>query len=73
METCAWGRVCAWHMFCTVVEELMDHVKWCQHNEVPIGSVVLLQEEDVIGVLPSNDRISQLKPLGDRIMIKVWG
>ena len=27
----------------------------------------------MIGVLPSDDRISQLKPLGDRIMIKVCG
>lgn len=31
---------------------------------------VLLKEEDVIGVLPSNDKVAQLTPLGDRIMIK---
>jgi hypothetical protein len=30
-----------------------------------------LQEEDVIGVLPSGDKISNLKPLGDRVLIKV--
>jgi hypothetical protein len=31
----------------------------------------MLQEEDVIGVLPSGDKISSLKPLGDRVLIKV--
>ena len=31
---------------------------------------VLLKEEDVIGILPSNDKIAQLQPLGDRIMIQ---
>ncbi|KAF6263644.1 chaperonin 10 kd subunit-domain-containing protein [Scenedesmus sp. NREL 46B-D3] len=31
---------------------------------------VLLKEEDVIGVLPSGDKISNLKPLGDRVLIK---
>jgi hypothetical protein len=29
-----------------------------------------LQEEDCIGILPSSDKISQLKPLGDRVLIK---
>jgi hypothetical protein len=32
---------------------------------------VMLQEEDVIGVLPSGDKISNMKPLGDRVLIKV--
>lgn len=31
------------------------------------------QEEDVIGVLPSGDNIAKLKPLGDRVLIKVRG
>eukprot|EP00882_Tetradesmus_deserticola_P001506 GHRQ01001626.1.p1 GENE.GHRQ01001626.1~~GHRQ01001626.1.p1 ORF type:complete len:225 (+),score=99.63 GHRQ01001626.1:139-813(+) len=31
---------------------------------------VLLKEEDVIGVLPSGDKISSMKPLGDRVLIK---
>lgn len=31
---------------------------------------VLLKEDDVIGVLPASDKIAQLQPLGDRIMIK---
>lgn len=31
-----------------------------------------LQEEDVIGVLPASEKVGQLKPLGDRILIKVW-
>lgn len=31
---------------------------------------VLLKEEDVIGVLPSGDKIAKLKPLGDRVLIK---
>ncbi|WIA08589.1 hypothetical protein OEZ86_011180 [Tetradesmus obliquus] len=31
---------------------------------------VLLKEEDVIGVLPSGDKISTMKPLGDRVLIK---
>jgi hypothetical protein len=31
----------------------------------------MLQEEDVIGVLPSGDKISNMKPLGDRVLIKV--
>lgn len=30
-----------------------------------------MQEEDVIGVLPSGDKISTMKPLGDRVLIKV--
>ncbi|GAX74367.1 hypothetical protein CEUSTIGMA_g1816.t1 [Chlamydomonas eustigma] len=38
--------------------------------EVEGGEHVLLKEEDVIGVLPSNDKIGQLQPLGDRVMIK---
>ncbi|GFR49747.1 hypothetical protein Agub_g11905 [Astrephomene gubernaculifera] len=31
---------------------------------------VLLKEDDVIGVLPSSDKVAQLKPLGDRVLIK---
>lgn len=31
---------------------------------------VLLKEEDVIGVLTASGKIAQLKPLGDRVMIK---
>ncbi|EFJ49596.1 hypothetical protein VOLCADRAFT_104171 [Volvox carteri f. nagariensis] len=31
---------------------------------------VLLKEDDVIGVLPPSDKVAQLKPLGDRILIK---
>eukprot|EP00877_Chromochloris_zofingiensis_P013519 jgi/Chrzof1/8420/Cz03g10020.t1_CPN10 len=31
---------------------------------------VLLKEEDVIGVVPGNDRIAQMKPLGDRVLLK---
>eukprot|EP00955_Chlamydomonas_euryale_P000101 1003-Chlamydomonas_euryale.AAC.6 len=30
-----------------------------------------LQEDDVIGVLTASEKISELKPLGDRILIKV--
>lgn len=30
-----------------------------------------LQEDDVIGILGKNEKISHLKPLGDRILIKV--
>lgn len=30
-----------------------------------------MQEEDVIGVMPSGDKIADLKPLGDRVLIKV--
>lgn len=29
------------------------------------------QEEDVIGLMPSGDKIADLKPLGDRVLIKV--
>ncbi|KXZ43428.1 hypothetical protein GPECTOR_91g582 [Gonium pectorale] len=31
---------------------------------------VLLKEDDVIGVLPGTDKIAQLKPIGDRILIQ---
>eukprot|EP00879_Flechtneria_rotunda_P006896 GHRR01007242.1.p1 GENE.GHRR01007242.1~~GHRR01007242.1.p1 ORF type:complete len:223 (+),score=68.64 GHRR01007242.1:62-730(+) len=31
---------------------------------------VLLKEEDVIGILPAGDKIADLKPLGDRVLIK---
>lgn len=31
---------------------------------------VLLKEEDVIGVLPSTDKVAELKPLSDRVLIK---
>ncbi|KAG2488065.1 hypothetical protein HYH03_013368 [Edaphochlamys debaryana] len=31
---------------------------------------ILLKEDDVIGVLPSGDKIAQLRPLADRILIK---
>lgn len=32
---------------------------------------VSAQEEDVIGVLPVGEKISHLKPLSDRVLIKV--
>uniref|UniRef100_A0A7R9UZ31 20 kDa chaperonin, chloroplastic n=1 Tax=Chlamydomonas euryale TaxID=1486919 RepID=A0A7R9UZ31_9CHLO len=32
---------------------------------------VLLKEDDVIGVLTASEKISELKPLGDRILIKM--
>jgi hypothetical protein len=32
---------------------------------------ISLQEDDVIGVLTSGDNIAKLKPLGDRVLIKV--
>lgn len=32
---------------------------------------VCLQEDDVIGVMPAGDKIANLKPLGDRVLIKV--
>jgi hypothetical protein len=41
------------------------------HNAHRQFEGVLLQEEDVIGVLPEGDKIAKLKPLGDRILIKV--
>lgn len=34
-------------------------VWWCQ------------QEDDVIGTLASNEKIASMKPLGDRVLIKV--
>lgn len=42
-------------------------------TEIAIGEDehVLLKEDDVIGVLSSDDRISKLKPLGDRVLIKM--
>ncbi|GBF92958.1 hypothetical protein Rsub_05794 [Raphidocelis subcapitata] len=41
-------------------------------TELAIGGDehVLLKEEDVIGVLPSGDKIAKLQPLGDRVLIK---
>jgi hypothetical protein len=30
-----------------------------------------LQEEDVIGTLAADEKIASLKPLGDRVLIKV--
>ncbi len=32
-----------------------------------------VQEEDVIGVLPTSDKVAELKPLSDRVLIKVGG
>jgi hypothetical protein len=32
---------------------------------------MLLQEDDCIGILGSDDKIANLKPLGDRILIRV--
>ena len=37
------------------------------------ASLPVEQEEDVIGVLSSSDKIAELRPLGDRILIKVRG
>lgn len=41
-------------------------------TEISIGGAehVLLKEDDVIGVLSASDKISQLKPLGDRVLIQ---
>jgi len=32
-----------------------------------------LQEDDVIGTMPSGDQVANMKPLGDRVLIKVGG
>jgi hypothetical protein len=48
----------------------------CQANvcALPVNllnALFCLQEEDVIGIMPEGDKIATLKPLGDRILIKV--
>ncbi|KAG2430992.1 hypothetical protein HYH02_013524 [Chlamydomonas schloesseri] len=41
-------------------------------TELDLGGAehVLLKEEDVIGVLPATEKVAQMKPLSDRILIK---
>ena len=46
--------------------------RWCPQGapaKLHLQALVCLQEDDVIGVLSSKD-ISQLQPLGDRILIQ---
>ncbi|PNH07184.1 chaperonin, chloroplastic [Tetrabaena socialis] len=44
------------------------HKYWASHRST--RSKVGPREEDVIGVLPGTDKIAQLQPLSDRILIK---
>jgi hypothetical protein len=43
--------------------------RWCGgcNGSAP----ALLQEDDCIGILAGDEKIASLKPLGDRILIKV--
>lgn len=57
------------HRFANVLQRLSY---WDWHNMLNTWHSQSLQEEDVIGVLPASEKVGQLKPLGDRILIKVW-